>query len=122
MTAIIRASVGRGGYNNKSDVRIIQRLLNEATPTGQGPLAVDGIVGPKTIAAIQSFQKVAGGVVDGRVDPHGPTIKRLARRHIENVAAGLSPEVLLLAQGYSLPSPPLPQTLVGEYFRLPREP
>src|SRR3569623_1279798 len=76
----ISASVGSGGANKSRDTRTVQALLNGIGPLEGGPpemLAVDGIVGPKTLAAIRNFQTTLGGLVDGRVDPAGPTIKAL---------------------------------------------
>ena len=78
--AAISASVGFGGKNLAADVRTVQKLLNAVPQIAGGPvppLAVDGLVGPKTIAAIQRFQKAQLGWSDGRVDPGGPTIQRL---------------------------------------------
>jgi hypothetical protein len=76
----ISASVGVGGRNLATDVRAVQELLNGVPAASGGPLsplAVDGLIGPKTIAAIQRFQKAQFGWLDGRVDPGGPTITRL---------------------------------------------
>jgi hypothetical protein len=79
-SATISASVGVGGRNLAPDVRTVQELLNGVpTPSG-GPvplLAVDGLIGPKTVGAIQRFQRTQLGWADGRVDPGGPTITRL---------------------------------------------
>lgn len=47
-----------------SDVAELQERLNEL---GYGLLAVDGVYGPKTIAAVQSFQRARGLVPDGVV-------------------------------------------------------
>lgn len=55
-----RAQLSTGSYN-KTDTRYAQQLLNEK---GYG-LAVDGIYGPKTQAAVRKFQKKNGLVVDG---------------------------------------------------------
>src|SRR5215470_18182997 len=76
----IGASVGIGGKNKADDVRTVQDLLNGVPAASGGPLlplAVDGLIGPKTIGAIQRFQKAQFGWADGRVDPGGPTITRL---------------------------------------------
>jgi peptidoglycan hydrolase-like protein with peptidoglycan-binding domain len=77
----IKGSVGVGGANAKADVLTVQQLLNGVTPEDGGPqplLAEDGIAGPKTNAAIKKFQtRQALKVVDGRVDPNGPTLRKL---------------------------------------------
>lgn len=77
----IEKSVGQGGVNRKDDVLRIQKLLNRVATTDGGPmppLAEDGITGPLTIGAIRNFQKWQKlAVVDGRVDPAGPTLRRL---------------------------------------------
>jgi peptidoglycan hydrolase-like protein with peptidoglycan-binding domain len=74
----IKFSVGRGGLNNHQDVGVVQTLLNAVRlRTGGELLAVDGIVGPKTIAAIEAFQQENCSVVDGRVDPGHETVMRL---------------------------------------------
>lgn len=59
----IAASWHAGGMS----VHDVQQALNQlgATP----PLAVDGVAGPKTIAAVKSFQSQAGITVDGVVGP-----------------------------------------------------
>lgn len=76
----ISASVGVGGRNLPDDVRTVQRLLNGVTPANGGPvppLAVDGFVGPKTNGAITAFQRKHFPFHDGRVDPGGPTLRKL---------------------------------------------
>jgi peptidoglycan hydrolase-like protein with peptidoglycan-binding domain len=75
----ISGSVGRNGMNRLQDVRLIQELLNRhKQPTAQ-PLKVDGLVGPRTIAAIEDFQRrvVRMARPDGRVDPGGRTLAAL---------------------------------------------
>jgi hypothetical protein len=61
-------------------VLTVQRLLN-GVPPGEGQptplLAEDGWIGPKTVGAINRFQKKQFGWQDGRVDPKGPTLRRL---------------------------------------------
>lgn len=81
MTNRILASVGQNGVNRKQDVGIVQYLLNRAgARTGERPpLAVDGIAGPKTLAAIRKFQQKYLKKSDGRVDPGGETIAMLNR-------------------------------------------
>lgn len=76
----ISAPVGEGGRNLAADTRTIQQALNEVNPAVERPaplLKVDGIVGPKTLAAIRAFQKRRLGFADGRVDPNGQTIRAL---------------------------------------------
>jgi uncharacterized membrane protein YgcG len=81
----LSGSVGLGGLNRAADVMTVQFLLN-CVPVSQGgpvkDLAVDGIVGPKTIQAIHQFQKRQLGWSDGRVDPEqsgGTTIVTLKK-------------------------------------------
>ncbi|HEX3872162.1 MAG TPA: hypothetical protein VHV77_17075 [Pirellulales bacterium] len=82
----ITKPVGQGSLarNVPSDVKIIQQALNQVTVVGKagGPipfLVVDGLVGPKTIAAILNFQKVQVPVIapDGVIEPGKRTILRL---------------------------------------------
>lgn len=79
-------AVGQGplARNRLSDVKTIQEALNQVTVLSQlgGPLpflAVDGIVGPKTQAAILKFQQVQVPKIhaDSLVEPNKQTIKRL---------------------------------------------
>ncbi len=78
--ATISAAVGIGGANRRADTVVIQKLLNAArakVPTTAAPLVADGIVGPKTIAAIRAFQSSQFGSADGRVGPGQRTLARL---------------------------------------------
>lgn len=80
MAQSISASVGQGGANRPSDVKIVQSLLNgvPAVQAGASPkLVPDGLVGPLTIGAIRKFQQKQFGFADGRVDPGMQTITRL---------------------------------------------
>jgi hypothetical protein len=38
------------------------------------------------------FQQKATANADGRIDPNGPTLRKLAEAHFENVAGGLTLE------------------------------
>ncbi len=59
-------SVGEGGQNLPEDVRDVQKLINRSIALiGLPPLALDGVAGPLTLAAITAFQLVHGGVGDG---------------------------------------------------------
>lgn len=72
--------VGNGGANRADDTFAVQTALNAVpVPLGgpEAPLKVDGKVGPRTIAAIRRFQQYWTKVIDGRVDPGGPTVQAL---------------------------------------------
>lgn len=74
----ISASVGKGGANLMADVTRIQEAINIARRLDQLTLIkVDGLVGPETISAISDFQRGHTRVVDGRIDPYGPTLREL---------------------------------------------
>ncbi len=82
----ISKPVGQGplARNLPDDVKTIQEALNQVTVIGKagGPmpfLAVDGIKGPKTQAAILNFQRVQVKDInaDGLVEPGQKTILRL---------------------------------------------
>jgi hypothetical protein len=82
MPKTISASVGLHGRNLHDDTLTVQKLLNGVSEFLGGPnpkLVEDGIVGPKTRAAIQKFQLTHFGWhwADMRVDPDGPTLARL---------------------------------------------
>lgn len=70
-------SVGKGGANVRSDVLIVQRLINQCINLIQplAPLREDGQCGVLTINAITEFQRRK--FADGRVDPGGQTLKAL---------------------------------------------
>ncbi len=78
--ASIGASVGEGGVNRESDVRIVQQLLTDA---GYDPKGVDGDYGGHTRDAIIAFQRTFLTKPDGLIEPKRGTIARL-----EKAAAG----------------------------------
>ncbi|MBL8213603.1 MAG: hypothetical protein JNK87_22990 [Bryobacterales bacterium] len=91
----ITASVGKGGVNLRTDTVRIQEALNLFRQQHNLPLLkVDGIVGPKTIAAITNFQQSYTRIVDGRIDPHGPTLQALE----QFVSAACEPQVRAYVQ------------------------
>jgi peptidoglycan hydrolase-like protein with peptidoglycan-binding domain len=55
----MKGSVGKGGTNRPSDVRIIQRLLAQLSDGdgGTASLAINGMCGPETVNAIRKFQR-----------------------------------------------------------------
>jgi hypothetical protein len=74
----ISGSVGRGGRNLESDVKAVQKMLNEQI-SRIPPLArlnISGIVDIATIHTINEYQRRVVGirVPDGRVDPRGRTL------------------------------------------------
>lgn len=77
----IMQSVGKGGRNRSDDVRAVQKLINEniGRITPLALLDEDGDIGPKTIGAIEEFQRrvVRMTKPDGRVDPNGATLLAL---------------------------------------------
>lgn len=79
----IIASVGENAKNRESDVRVVQKALNNIMQYNilapLPPLTEDGIAGRKTKFAIRQFQRVAVGMTapDGRIDPGGKTIVKL---------------------------------------------
>lgn len=81
MAKSIKGPVGRGGRNFPAqEILTIQYLLNCVPAHRGGPqpeLVMDGICGPKTIRAIETFQMRNLGFADGRVDPGGRTLQAL---------------------------------------------
>lgn len=75
----ISASVGKNGVNHPADVRTIQTLLNRHASTATHKLKVDGLIGPKTIQRIESYQSKALKFTrpDGKIDPKGRTLLSL---------------------------------------------
>src|SRR5690349_18270659 len=71
----ISGSVGRGGKNLRSDVLLVQGLINSHLPIPLSPLKVDGICGQFTIGAIEEIQRrhLHMNPPDGRVDLNGAT-------------------------------------------------
>ena len=71
-------SVGRGGTNLKTDVKLVQTLLNNAK-INEKKLKVDGSVGAKTIATILKYQRKVVGLAkpDGKIDVDGKTFRML---------------------------------------------
>lgn len=76
-------SVGRGGVNYKTDVKLVQILLNQYKIPGViTPLKVDGLVGEKTYTRIEMFQRkiLHWHQPDGLVEPNGRTFYQLTHR------------------------------------------
>ncbi len=85
----IHASVGLNAANIRGDVILVQILLNDwRVRNSVAPIEVDGLVGPETIGAITAFQKKFMAISDGRVDPNGPTLRKLGQLHLEGILSG----------------------------------
>jgi peptidoglycan hydrolase-like protein with peptidoglycan-binding domain len=119
---MIKSSVGLGGSNYRTDVQVVQMLLN-AVPTGKGgplpSLDPDGQCGPKTCGAIRQFQsKNVHGVADGRMDPGRATEKALLAlldslgllAGIVSASGGIAPGGGVSPTPGGLPGAPLPET------------
>jgi peptidoglycan hydrolase-like protein with peptidoglycan-binding domain len=122
--ARLRTPVGAGAVNHRSDVKYVQFLLSEwRYREGGQRLAVDGIVGRLTSAAITEFQRKLTRIVDGRVDPDGPTIRMLEYLHITQLAEGIRPLDYLGVLSMTPPAvgPITTRTLAGRYLATLRE-
>src|SRR6266404_972598 len=62
----LSGSVGHSCENDRDDVKCVQSLLNRYNSVSA--LAVDGLVGPKTLSAIATFQRSQLGFADQRID------------------------------------------------------
>ena len=88
-------AVGDGGANAKVDVALVQVLINlnaDRMPPNFQQLAEDGLIGSKTIDAIQTFQRhvLEQAAATGELDSDGPTLEALQR----GVPADWSPRTL----------------------------
>jgi len=83
-------SVGRKGTNDRSDVLIIQQLINDNLPVPLMPLNVNGICDPSTIFANEEIQRrnLHMKRPDGRVDPDGATYRFLTSIPGQKIAWG----------------------------------
>jgi peptidoglycan hydrolase-like protein with peptidoglycan-binding domain len=116
----IGGSVGASGANRTADVRLIQGALNMIPPGNGGAnpaLAVDGLSGPKTVAAITKFQGGHTTVVDGRVDPNGPTLQaldmELGGAVVPVAASGTPPATAPRASARQAPDPQIVGMIVS---------
>src|SRR5687767_9459517 len=87
---IISGSVGSGGANRNQDVRLVQRLLNDARSAAGGPLLkVNGLVDSETNAAIEQYQRQRGLPASGLIEQSSPTLRRLVHDFLNSLAAGI---------------------------------
>jgi len=88
----LTAPVGKGCVNRPQDARLVQQLLDRFRPSPLPLIKVDGTVGPRTIAAIELFQKTVVKMrkPDSVVSPGGITLKALSRDQllVDRVAWG----------------------------------
>ena len=99
----LQQSVGKGGVNRADDVRLVQKWLNQVSDLSGGPerpLAEDGRIGARTIAAISRFQQFQLGFSDGRIDRGQHSELRLMRLNGIHEVLGTadSPEEKKLAE------------------------
>lgn len=99
---VLHAAVGAEAPKRTHDVRAVQSALNRTPVIGGGTtelLALDGICGPKTIAAIARFQLTCFGWTDFRIDPgmgtarmlNGAPVRPRTPQDPPSVPAGASP-------------------------------
>lgn len=82
MSIVLSSSVGNGGVNSPSDVKLVR---DRFVALGFSWLSGHTTVGPTFIKAIRLFQAIksgsdvvnAGSKIDGRIDPGGDTLKWL---------------------------------------------
>ena len=80
----ITRSVGRGVFNpSKSEVALIQRLLNRHRQPPLAPIETEGKVGKNTIGAIEEFQRRVVKMAHRRASRSG-------RRHAPEIERGRS--------------------------------
>ncbi len=119
----IAASVGENAKNRDTDVRIIQKALNNIMQYNilapLPPLSEDGIAGRKTKIAIRQFQRVAVGMSapDGRIDPGGKTIVKM--NAVINAASKLPKSQTPISNAWS-PAYGLDLLLAGVYQQFNR--
>ena len=81
MPGSITQSVGAGGTNAETDVKLVQALLNQSAATlNITALAITGKADAPTVAAIRQFQTqvLHMPTADGRIDPGGRTWRELS--------------------------------------------
>lgn len=117
----IKQSVGNRGVNQRSDVLVIQKLLNRSIHLliPLHPLREDGACGPITVGMIKEFQKRVMDMknADGRVDRGKKTFSAIVdRAETKNRAAkptGIFNATLLFAQLSKAKSSPEIQQPIG---------
>jgi putative chitinase len=107
----ISHSVGHRGINHRTDVRMVQALLNEnlGRLIPYAPLVIDGNIGQKTLDMIGEFQRRVLRVPnpDMKVDPGGRTLRELR----VGMTRGLTDDKLLGIMPQATPA------LVDRYYQ-----
>lgn len=110
-SSVLKGSVGFGGRNERTDVQLVQTLLNAVPAAKGGPfpaLAQDGLCGPLTSGAIRQFQSRNQCYADGRIDVAGKTEKTLLA-----LLEQLGKLAVLLGSGGGAAPAPVTQTVSG---------
>ncbi len=78
---MLTGSVGENGKNHYYDVLAIQQLIDDHLPSGLRELPENGVCDGVMIGTIAELQRRYHTVAtpDGRIDPHGPTLRALNR-------------------------------------------
>ena len=87
----LETALRRPPSSDTQDQRRVAALQRDLARLGYDPGPADGVAGPRTRAAVQAFQAVAGLPVDGRVSEKLERAVGAALRRIERAAAGSSP-------------------------------
>jgi len=99
-------SVGRNGVNRWEDVRTVQILinLNMEKLASPGPLAENGLIGSRTIGAVEGFQRRVVGLAnpDGRVDPNGRTLRGLREGMPDGFSGGKLLGIMIHSTGSNI--------------------
>ena len=102
----ISMSVGRNGVNRWEDVRTVQILinLNMEKLASPGPLAENGLIGSRTIGAVEEFQRRVVGLAnpDGRVDPNGRTLRGLREGMPDGFSGGKLLGIMIHSTGSNI--------------------
>jgi hypothetical protein len=110
----LTGSVGRGGANNRADVRLIQDRLQaigllstagylaERAPTGAGNVAITAI--PLTQAALEKFNATAGGSTSGLIGPDSKEL-RMLNDPTQGTTTNFNQESNNVLAGYDYQSP-----------------
>ena len=108
MHRTLQGGVGRGQWNRRPDVLLVQRLLNEHAKGRYPRLVEDGVFGRKTEETIRRYQAevLKASFADGVVSVHGGTIVKL-------LESGENPLPQPTPDKKPVPPPPVPTPADG---------